>query len=369
VVRPRDVFARLGGDEFAVLTPVSHPDAAQTVAARLREALHDPFEIGAAVLHVEVSIGIALAPEQAEGADELLQLADLAMYAAKTRGEPALVYDEERDGAGRHRLELVAQLREAIPAGQMFLEYQPKIALTTGRIIGVEALVRWRHPQRGVLGPQHFVELAQSSGTMPALTGAVLDLALAQTRRWHEAGMALSVAVNVSPSDLIDQSFPEQVERRLAAHRVPSASLVVEITENHVMEDRPRATSVLERLRALGVGVAVDDFGTGYSSLAYLAELPVTEVKLDRAFIRPMLESTRASSIVHSTVQLATALQLLVVAEGVEDRATLAALERIGCTQAQGFYIGRPTTPEAVARKVLDEVTALGELPTPVHPA
>ena len=352
VLRPRDVFARLGGDEFAVIAPVGNAEDALTVAGRLRTALQGPFEIGAAVLYVDASIGVALGPGQAETADELLQLADLAMYAAKERGEDALVYDEARDGAGRHRLELVAQLRDAIASGQMFLDYQPKIMLGTGRMIGVEALVRWRHPERGVLGPQHFVELAESSGTMAALTASVMDLALAQTRRWHDEGLPLTVAVNVSPSDLIDQSFPDDVARRLASHGVPSAALVIEITENHVMEDRPQAARVLERLRRLGVGVAVDDFGTGYSSLAYLAELPLTEVKLDRAFIRPMLETRKASSIVESTVKLATALDLTVVAEGVEDRETLEALERIGCAQAQGFFIGRPADATAISATV-----------------
>ena len=363
VLRPRDVFARLGGDEFAVLSPVSRAEDATIVAARLAGALDDPFEIGAAVLHVDASIGIALFPDQAADADELLQLADLAMYAAKERGAPALVYDDERDGAGRDRLELVAQLRSAIPSGQMFLEYQPKIALDTGRIVGVEALVRWRHPERGVLGPQHFVELAESSGTMRALTGAVLDLALAQTRRWHDAGMALTVAVNVSPSDLVDGAFPDRVERALAAHELPPGALVIEITENHVMEDREAATRALERLRLLGVGLSVDDFGTGYSSLAYLVELPVTEVKLDRAFVKPLIERPRASSVVHSTVRLAGALDLVVVAEGVEDAATLEALQCFGCDQAQGFHIGRPTVADQVAAKVADEIVALGELP------
>jgi diguanylate cyclase (GGDEF)-like protein len=361
VLRPRDVFARLGGDEFAVIAAVDDAAGALTVAARLRKALEAPFEIGAAVLYVDASIGIALGPEQADGADELMQLADLAMYASKERGEDALIYDEERDGAGRHRLELVAQLREAISSDQMFLEYQPKIVLATGRPIGVEALVRWRHPERGVLGPQHFVEIAESSGTMRALTGVVMDLALAQTRRWHDEGLGLTVAVNVSPSDLIDQSFPDHVEQRLAAHGVPSSALVVEITENHVMEDRPQATRVLERLRALGVGVAVDDFGTGYSSLAYLAELPLTEVKLDRAFIKPMLETRKASSIVESTVRLARALDLTVVAEGVEDRQTLDALEQIGCAQAQGFFIGRPTSADAIGAMLVGDSLSWAE--------
>lgn len=184
---------------------------------------------------------------------------------------------------------------------------------------------------------------------MQSLTAAVLELALVQAHRWHAEGLALTVAVNVSPSDLISESFPSVVEQRLAAHKVPGHALIIEITENHVMEDRPRATSVLHQLRQLGVGVAVDDYGTGYSSLAYLAEFPVTEVKLDGAFVRKMLESSKAASIVRSTVQLATALDLVVVAEGVEDQATLVALNHVGCSQAQGFYIGRPSTAAKVA--------------------
>ena len=348
VLGARDVLGRLGGDEFAVITPVVDERGALRVAARLGQALADPFAVGAATLHASASIGIALAPQQSESADELMQLADLAMYAAKDSGSDALIYDELRDGPGRRRLELVAELRRAIPAGELFLEYQPKISLASGRMDGVEALVRWRHPERGVLGPQHFVELAESSGAMPQLTATVLDLACAQRRRWADAGLELSVAVNISPSDLLDGSFPEQVERRMLDHGLPPGALIVEITEQHVMEDRERTAHVLGRLRAIGVGVAVDDFGTGYSSLVYLAELPLTEVKLDRAFVSPMLDSPRASSIVRSTVQLATALDLVVVAEGVEDSATLEALREVGCEQAQGFYIGRPTTAEAV---------------------
>ena len=353
VLRPRDLLARLGGDEFAVLAPVEDADGAAQIGARLRAALREPFEVGAAVLGVDASIGIALTPDQASGPDDLMQLADLAMYAAKDRGGAALVFDEQRDGAGRHRLEVVAELREAIPAGQLFLEFQPKIALDTDRVVGVEALVRWRHPVRGVLGPQHFVDLAESSGTMRALTGAVLDLALAQARRWREQGLELTVAVNISPSDLIDQTFPDQVVERLRAHDVPPEGLVLEITEGHVVQDRARAAGLLERLRRIGVGVAVDDFGTGYSSLAYLAELPVTELKLDRMFIEPMLESARTASVVRSSIRLALDLGLAVVAEGVEDEATLDALRDAGCAQAQGFHIGRP----AIAERVVDALS------------
>ncbi len=215
----------------------------------------------------------------------LLQLADLAMYAAKTQGVGALVYDEHRDGRGRHRIEMVEQLRRAIRERELVAHYQAKLDLRTRRISGTEVLLRWQHPERGLLYPDAFIELAESSGLMGEMTVGVLDLALAQTRRWREAGQALGIAVNVSPSNLIDVGFPEEVLTALGRHRIPPEALTLEVTETVLMEDRERAVVVLEELRAAGVRIAVDDYGTGYSSLAYLAELPIAELKLDRAFV------------------------------------------------------------------------------------
>jgi EAL domain-containing protein (putative c-di-GMP-specific phosphodiesterase class I) len=268
------------------------------------------------------------------------------MYAAKSRRTGVAVFDESRDGNGRHRLEDVAQLRRALEADELVLHYQPKLALPSGAVDGVEALVRWQHPTRGLLYPNAFIELAESAGLMAELTRRVIDLALAQSRAWRDRGRMLTMAVNVSPSNLVDERFPDEVAALLATHGMPSQSLVLEVTEGLLMEDRERAVRVLGRLRDAGVGVAIDDYGTGYSSLAYLASLPVTELKLDRTFVAAMTGSPRAESIVTSTLQLAHALGLVLVAEGAEDQDTVDALAALGCDLVQGYHLSRPLPPE-----------------------
>ena len=348
-LRQGDVLGRLGGDEFVVLARGLDPGAALDLARRLREQLQRPFRYGGLQLSVDASVGVAVGPEQSSGAEELLQLADLAMYAAKSTRSGAAVYDEERDGQGRHRLEAIEQLRRAIAEGELTLYYQPKLALPAGTVDGVEALVRWQHPTRGLLGPAEFVDLAESAGLMAQLTSAVLDLALAQCRAWRDDGRALSVAVNVSPSNLVDERFPDEVTGLLARHGLPAGALTLEVTESLLMEDRERAVRVLTGLRDAGVGVSIDDYGTGYSSLAYLAVLPVTELKLDRAFVSAMAGSTRSAAIVTSTLQLAQALGLRLVAEGVEDQATLDALADLGCDVVQGYHVSRPLPPDQLA--------------------
>jgi EAL domain-containing protein (putative c-di-GMP-specific phosphodiesterase class I) len=230
------------------------------------------------------------------------------------------------------------------------LHYQPKLALADDTVVGVEALVRWQHPQRGLLFPDAFIDLAESFGLMAPLTLSVLDLALAQARTWADEEQRLSVAVNVSPSNLVDESFPDEVTALLTRHGLAPTALVLEVTESLLMEDRVRAATVLGRLRDLGVGISIDDYGTGYSSLAYLAELPVTELKLDRAFIGSMLDSPRNSAIVTSTLQLAHALGLVLVAEGAEDQQTVDALRALGCDLVQGYHVSRPLPPDQLAR-------------------
>ncbi|MGY2065534.1 putative bifunctional diguanylate cyclase/phosphodiesterase [Blastococcus sp. SYSU DS0619] len=345
-VRTGDLLARLGGDEFVVLAQDLDADGALVLAERLRTHLQRPFRLGGMELTVDAAVGVAVGPEHAESAVELLQLADLAMYSAKAGRLGAAGYDEARDGHGRHRLEDVAALRRALEHGELVLHYQPKLALTTGTVEGVEALVRWQHPTRGLLYPDAFIDLAESAGLMAPLTTLVVDMALAQCRRWADQGRSLTMAVNVSPSNLVDQTFPDDVARLLAAHGLPATSLVLEVTESLLMADRERAVRVLGRLREDGVGVAIDDYGTGHSSLAYLAALPVTELKLDRTFIAAMTGSARAASIVTSTLQLAHALGLVLVAEGAEDAATVEALAELGCDVVQGFHLSRPLPPE-----------------------
>jgi EAL domain-containing protein (putative c-di-GMP-specific phosphodiesterase class I) len=269
-------------------------------------------------------------------------MADLAMYAAKGRRLGVAFYDDVRDGGGRHRLETVEQLRAGIAGGQLVLHHQPKVSPRDGRVTGVEVLVRWQHPTRGLLYPDAFIDLAESFGLMNSLTVAVLDLALAQCRSWRDGGWQLGVAVNVSPSNLVDEDFPRAVAGLLDRHGLLATDLVLEVTEGLLMEDRERAASVLTRLRSMGAGIAIDDYGTGYSSLAYLAELPVTELKLDRSFVAAMTGSPRSAAIVTSTLQLAHALGLVLVAEGVEDEQTLQALAALGCDTVQGYHLSRP---------------------------
>ncbi|NEK57930.1 EAL domain-containing protein [Geodermatophilus sabuli] len=349
-LRGGDLLARLGGDEFVVLAADLDDIGAGALAQRLCTALREPFRLGGMSLSVDASIGIAVGPQHSRSAQELLQMADLAMYCAKANRSGATVYDEERDGSGRHRLEAVDQLRRAISGGELVLHHQPKLSLQTGQIEGVEALVRWRHPTRGLLYPDAFIELAESAGLMGPLTTAVVGLALAQRRAWADAGRDLTVAVNVSPSNLVDEHFPEEVAGLLAEHGVPPTALVLEVTESLLMEDRERAVRVLARLREAGVGVSIDDYGTGYSSLAYLAALPVTELKLDRTFVAAMTGSSRAASIVTSTLQLAHALGLTLVAEGAEDQATVDALAALGCDVVQGYHLSRPLPAEPLER-------------------
>ncbi|WP_116449894.1 putative bifunctional diguanylate cyclase/phosphodiesterase [Blastococcus litoris] len=345
-LRGEDLLARLGGDEFVVLAADVDGTDAMTLAARLRTQLQQPFRIGGMSLTIDASVGVAIGPEHSATAEELLQLADLAMYSAKAGRTGVAVYDDARDGHGRHRLEAVEQLRTGITGGQLVLHYQPKLALATGEVEGVEALVRWQHPTRGLLFPDAFIDLAESAGLMSRLTSTVIDMALAQARSWADDGCLLTVSVNVSPSNLVDEEFPDEVAETLARYGLPAAALVLEVTESILMEDRERAVGVLSRLRDAGVGVSIDDYGTGYSSLAYLAALPVTELKLDRVFVGAMTGSPRAASIVTSTLQLAHALDLTLVAEGAEDQATVDALASLGCDVVQGYHLSRPLPPE-----------------------
>ena len=350
------LLARLGGDEYALLMDGAGEDDARRTASRIQADLAAPFRIGAASVVIGGSIGIALAPQHARDSQELLQMADLAMYAAKASRRGTEVYDEDRDGSGRYRLERITELREAIGSQQLVLHYQPQLDLRSGRVTGVEALVRWQHPVHGLLGPQHFVDLAESAGLMGRLTSWVLDEALAQCGRWRRDGLDLRVAVNVSPSVVVDQAFPGDVEALLAHHAVPGRALALEVTEELLMDNRERTVNALVLLRRLGVRVSIDDYGTGYSSLAYLKDLPVTELKLDRSFVASMNASPRSAAIVHSTVNLAHALGLDLVAEGVEDVATLDALVAAGCDLVQGYLLSRPVASSAVA----DVVTGLG---------
>jgi diguanylate cyclase (GGDEF)-like protein len=343
VVRRGDTLARLGGDEFAVLVR-GVPDRAAVVelAGRLQDALERPFSVNGVIAVLDASIGIAYCPDHGRDVHLLLQRADVAMYEAKRARTRIETYSEERDPYSAERLELLAELRAAIPDGQLVLHYQPKVTVGSERVLGVEALVRWNHPVRGLLPPSEFVPLAERTGAIGDLTRWVLDSAIAQCRAWRDEGLDLAVAVNLAAPNIVDGALPDLVETLLERWDVPGDRLECEISEHTVMADPHRALDVLERLRSLGVRLSLDDFGTGHSSLAYLKRLPLDEVKIDRSFVMGMSEDTNDAAIVRSTIDLARHLGLEVVAEGVESEAIMRDLADLSCDVAQGFFLSRP---------------------------
>jgi diguanylate cyclase (GGDEF)-like protein len=353
-MRPGDLLTRLGGDEFAVLLESADSDEAARVALQLRAALAEPFapmaassEIAGPTLHTSASIGIALFPEDGPDLSALLRKADVAMYKAKSSGAGHHFYSardegDTEDAFGASKLQTVGELQTAMTTDELVLHYQPKVDPESGGVHSVEALVRWQHPTRGLLYPVAFLALVEESGLMRAMTRRVLEMALDQAAQWQRQGQHLTIAVNLSASSLEDVDLPEEIFAMLASRRVPAASLQLEITEEFLMPDRELARKILTRLRDGGVQISIDDFGTGYSSLSYLRDLPIDELKLDRSFIFPMAEDSRAAALVASTIALAHSLGLRMVSEGVETELAYAELARLGCDQAQGFFICRP---------------------------
>jgi len=342
-IREADTLARLGGDEFAVLlTELTDCDAAGRVAQRIQAALDEPFALEGLTVHVDASVGIALFPDHGQDASGLLQRADVAMYQAKQEHTGWELYDAERDVHSRDRLALGGELRDALRDGQLVLHYQPKADLRTGEVTGVEALVRWQHPNRGLLYPDAFIALAEKVGLMRQLTAYVLDAALAQAAAWRDKGGPLTVAVNVSATDLMDARFPDEVEALRARHGVPAEALQLEVTENTIMSNPESALDSLARLSETGVSISLDDYGTGYSSLAYVKRLPIRELKIDRSFVFNMDTDPQDATIVRSTIELANNLNLRVVAEGVETDAHWTALGEMGAALAQGYLLTKP---------------------------
>ncbi len=338
----KDLLARLGGDEFAIFLGEVGAEEAEAIAQRVHAVLAPPFTVDAVTVRVDASVGIALYPNHGREVANLLRRADIAMYHAKSARSGHCSYTPESDSSGgEERLRTLEELRDAVLSGGLSVFYQPKVDSRTLRVGGVEALVRWPHPTRGLLLPDAFLPLAEQSGLMRDLTTAVLVQSLAQVRQWRDAGRVLSVAVNLSASSLVDVELPQRVWAILGQHGLPADALELEITEDFLMGDRARARQILTELRSLGIRVSVDDFGTGYSSLAYLRELPIDQLKLDRSFVLPMSEDPRAAAIVRSTIELAHSLGMTLVAEGVEDEATAGQLAVSGCDESQGFYFSK----------------------------
>jgi diguanylate cyclase (GGDEF)-like protein len=343
VLRTDDMVARLGGDEFAVYLPaISSGRKAVELATRIREALVEPFSLKQVVLEVEASIGIAMFPQHGSESDELMRRADVAMYVAKELQSGIEVYDPDHDFHNTDRLGLLAALRSALDASQLELHYQPEVSLGTGEVVGVEALVRWQHPSRGYIPPDEFIPLAETSGLMHRLTAFVIDAALEQVAAWQLEGMVVTVAVNVSSRDLHGPWLARAVSESLARHRVPASLLRLELTERTLMAEHSRVLDTLIALEALDVEISLDDFGTGYSSMFMLKRLPVSEIKVDRSFVSMLADAGEDASIVRSIIDLAHALGMQAVAEGVETAEVWQQLVDLGCDTAQGWFVSRP---------------------------
>nr|WP_239132090.1 EAL domain-containing protein [Actinoplanes durhamensis] len=354
VVPAHDLVVRLGGDEFAVLANrVDGAPEARRIAYHLAEALNRPFALDGLPIDVTASIGIALQNAPDDDCATLLREAEVAMYDAKQRGDQVAVYGPDAAHHSPDRLALLADLRRALredsPDDGIMIFYQPQIAIATGEVVGVEALLRWHHPERGLVGPEELIRVAEPTPVMRLLTGRVLQNVVAQLATWREAGTPLRAAVNVSARDLHAGGIADRVDELLNKYDVPADLLQLEITESALMADPHRVLNTITRLDRMGIAISLDDFGTGYSSLQHLRRLPLAEVKIDRSFVLGMATDRGDAAIVRSVIDLAEALGLRAVAEGVEDERTWRLLAAAGCHAAQGWFHARPMPPADLA--------------------
>ena len=341
-VRGGDLVARLGGDEFAVLLRSGSAELAASVAQRIEQSFDAPLTLEEHKVDMGAGIGMACWPAHASDADVLLSRAEVAMYTAKRRTSGPLMYDPSIDAASAQTLSLLTELRQALGQGELRLFLQPKLALDTGAVVGAEALVRWQHPQRGLVPPVQFIPFAEQTGFIRVLTIWIFEEAARHWLMLHEQGIHGVLSVNLSTRDLLDLELPQKFEALLVKHRVPAEAFCLEITESAIMDDPQRALATLNGLSALGFTLSIDDFGTGYSSLAYLKRLPVDELKIDQSFVRSMETDADDAKIVRSTIDLAHNLGLSVVAEGVENVRVWDMLRELNCDQAQGYHMGKP---------------------------
>jgi predicted signal transduction protein with EAL and GGDEF domain len=341
-IRPTDEIARIGGDEFAVLLPATDRQGASEIASAIQAALEIPITLDDQTVDLRAGIGAVSFPDDGEDAQTLLRRVEIAMYAAKTRQAGFLSFEAAMDTGSEQSLSLLTELREAVEQNQLQLYLQPKVALADGRVIGAEALVRWRHPVRGMVPPIRFIPFAEQTGAIRQITHWMIEHTLTAIAAFRDQGLVLKVAVNLSTKDLMDQHLPAKVGQSLLAHGLAADALYLEITESAIMDDPVRAEQTLQALHDIGVALSIDDFGTGYSSLAYLKRLPVSQLKIDSSFVMNMERDEADVAIVRSTIDLAHNLGLRVVAEGVETEGALGLLRQMGCDEVQGYFIGRP---------------------------
>ena len=353
--RRTDTVARLGGDEFAVLLPTEGVDGAKLVARKIVEVLAEPLTIEGHLVDVGASTGIAVYPEHGQDADTLMRRADVAMYSAKRAGTDFEIYDSRHDRNTPARLSLLGELRHAVEHDHLTLLFQPRISLGSRTADSAEALLRWNHPERGIVLPERFVPFAEQTGYIKAVTRWVLNSVFRQCAAWHERGIDLRISVNISTRDLHTPDFPRSLAELAGAHGMKPDAISLEVTESAVMEDPVHALEILERLHTMGVRLSIDDFGTGYSSLAYLKRLPVDELKIDKSFVMGLVRDRDDAAIVRATIDLAHHMGLSVTAEGVEEASVLETLRRLGCDQAQGNFISPPLPAAALERWIRPE--------------
>lgn len=337
-----DTIARLGGDEFGLVLQMTSPADSEVVANKLRAILAESFSVHDLSLTTDASIGIALFPDHATDVVSLMRCAETAMYRAKALRHSHEIYNRANDPYSVDRLRLTADVGRALVREELFLVYQPKIDVASGHCTGVEALLRWKHPERGMVPPDKFIPLAEQTSAIKDITHWTINVAVAQCRLWHDAGHRLSVAVNLSATMVQDPNLPVRVSNILRDHNLAPEFLQLEITETAIMHDPEGAFATLNALSKLGVRLSIDDFGTGYSSLALLRKLPVSEIKIDRSFVMTMLENENDATIVYALIDLAHGINLRVVAEGVESEAIMKALAARQCDECQGYYFSRP---------------------------
>jgi len=349
-----DIIARLGGDEFGILLPrLAAAGDVRDVVRKLHNSLLQPFMIDGIPIVVEAAIGVAIAPEHADSADRLLQLADIAMYHAKQLASGYAIYDSKYNLHSPEQLGLMAELRDSIEKNQLVLHFQPKLEIKTGRIVGVEALVRWQHPRLGLLFPDKFIMTAERTGLIGALTSWVLTEALRYCRSEYHQGIELRMSVNLSARSLHDPQLLKMITKALKTTDTKPNQLMLEVTESAIMLDPKSAEEALTALSRMGVGLSIDDFGTGYTSLAGIKRFPIDEIKIDRSFITNMLTEHKDAMIVRSVIELGHNLGLTVVAEGIETKKVLDALVDLGCDGIQGYFISKPQTGDALRNWLL----------------
>jgi len=345
----RDLVGRMGGDEFAIIAPLAESDHTGILVNKIMKAMALPFLIEEIPIMVEISIGIAFFPDHGQHAGSLMQHAEVAMYSSKQTKKGYVIYDSDQDQHDPRKLALTAELHRAIEQDELALHYQPKIDLKTKQVIGVEALLRWIHPEWGFIPPDQFIGLAERTGLIKPLSEWVFNEAHRQGLAFHQMGIKLNIAINFSARNIQDPQMRAVIEEKIKHSGLSPGTLELEITENVIMDDPEGALEVMHQLRSLGITFTIDDFGTGYSSLIYLKKLPVSSLKIDRSFVMEMMSNKEDAAIVRSTIDLGHSLGLLVIAEGVENKETFEELMALGCDAAQGYYMCRPIPPEALA--------------------